>query len=148
MADFYIDNDEIRHFIQDEIVDKIKRECVPVDTTDMFDDMLDECYSFRSVGGYFTNMSPSKVLYEVDPIAYDMEHNNYVDSLLEDNDYMTIDEEVYETYYANIIVDDFKAECDEAGEDYFVWDGVEYEFTGEELLDALDEIEVQNIGEV
>lgn len=41
-----------------------------VDMEALYDDMLDECYSFDSVGGPFAYQSPSSVLKRVDPVAY------------------------------------------------------------------------------
>jgi hypothetical protein len=55
-------------------------ECKEVDRESRFDDMLDECYSFESVGGPFANMSPSQVLREVDPTAHRCGVNDYADS--------------------------------------------------------------------
>lgn len=55
----------------------IEAECKIVDRESQFDDMLDECYSFASVGGPFASMSPSSVLKEVDPTAYRCGVNDY-----------------------------------------------------------------------
>ncbi len=53
-----------------DMLDHIESECKAVDLEERFDQLLDECYSFDSVGGPFAHMSPSSVLKEVDPIAY------------------------------------------------------------------------------
>ena len=45
----------------------------------MYDDMLDECYDTIEIAGM--SYCPSKVLEDVDPIAYDCGFNDYVDSL-------------------------------------------------------------------
>jgi len=55
-------------------------ECRTVDREARFDEMLDECYSFEKVGSIFASMSPSRVLKEVDPIAYRCGVNDYEDS--------------------------------------------------------------------
>lgn len=42
----------------------------PANMEEAYDDMLDDIYSFEKVGGPFETMLPSRVLKEVDPIAY------------------------------------------------------------------------------
>lgn len=65
------------------IIDKLKAhivdECKTIDREARFDDMLDEIYSFEKVGGPFEHMSPSRVLKEVDPVAYRCGVNDYED---------------------------------------------------------------------
>lgn len=46
-----------------------------------YDGMLDEYYSFKSVGGPFSDMQPSEVLQKIDPIWYQERLNDYLDSL-------------------------------------------------------------------
>lgn len=58
---------------------RIAAECSPVDREAAFDEMLDECYSFDSVGGPFAHMCPSSVLKECDPVAYRCGVNDYAD---------------------------------------------------------------------
>lgn len=48
----------------------VTSECSVVDIDQRYDDMLDEIYSLEKVGGPFSHMSASRVLREVDPIAY------------------------------------------------------------------------------
>lgn len=60
---------------------RIEDQCDKVDMEAMFSDMLDECYSFNAVGGPFAYMSPSKVLAELDPIAFRCGLNDYADSV-------------------------------------------------------------------
>lgn len=62
------------------LIEKIQDECTPVDREAAFDAMLDDCYSFEKVGGPFAYMSPSRVLKEVDPVAYRCGVNDYADS--------------------------------------------------------------------
>lgn len=59
-----------QHPIIDQLEQRIADECGSVDLAQRYDDMLDECYSFKSVGGIFAHMSPSRVLKECDPVAY------------------------------------------------------------------------------
>lgn len=79
-----------------EIITKLEAhiiaECTKIDREARFDDMLDECYSFEKVGGIFANMSPSRVLKEVDPTAYRCGVNDYEDS----ESWVEIDGECYE----------------------------------------------------
>lgn len=50
-----------------------------------YDDMLDEIYSLECVGGIFAYMSASRVLEDVDPIAYRCGYDDYIDSVLDDH---------------------------------------------------------------
>jgi predicted ribosome quality control (RQC) complex YloA/Tae2 family protein len=60
----------------------IVSECRAIDTDSRYDEMLDECFSFKSVGGIFANMSPARVLREVDPVAYRCGKNDWLDGEL------------------------------------------------------------------
>jgi DNA repair exonuclease SbcCD ATPase subunit len=57
----------------------IESECTAIDREAQFDAMLDECYSFESIGGPFAYMSPSSVLKECDPTAYRCGVNDWAD---------------------------------------------------------------------
>lgn len=63
-----------------ELNNHISDECKRIDLEERFDEMLDEIYSFDAVGGPFASMSPSRVLKEVDPIAYRCGVNDYENS--------------------------------------------------------------------
>ncbi len=52
------------------LIEHVTNECGTIDREAAFDSMLDDCYSFKSVGGPFEYMQPSSVLQEMDPIAY------------------------------------------------------------------------------
>lgn len=75
-----------------ELFKRIASDCKPVDREERFNDMLDECYSFDSVGGPFANMSPSQVLLECDPIAHRCGVNDYADS----ESWVEVEGETYE----------------------------------------------------
>jgi hypothetical protein len=60
---------------------RIESDCDKVDMEAMYSDMLDECYSFESVGGPFVYMSPSKVLESMDSTAFRCGLNDYADSM-------------------------------------------------------------------
>lgn len=64
---------------QEKLNQHIADECSQIDWESRFDEMLDDCYSFEKVGGIFATMSPSRVLKEVDPIAYRCGVNDYED---------------------------------------------------------------------
>jgi hypothetical protein len=68
----------------------ITEELSPPDLDSLYDDMLDECYSFEKVGGPFACMSPSSVLKEVDPIAYRCGLNDWADQ-----DYVEVGDKMY-----------------------------------------------------
>ena len=74
---------------------KVKEELTAIDTEQRYDDMLDECYSFKSVGGIFAHMLPSRVLEEMDPIAYRCGKNDWEDSESQDQ-WEEIDGEYYD----------------------------------------------------
>lgn len=62
------------------LIAHIVSECSPVDREEAFSRMLDECYSFKSVGGPFAHMQPSDVLKECDPTAFRCGVNDWADS--------------------------------------------------------------------
>lgn len=87
-----------------------------------YDALLDELYSFGSVGGPFAHMSPSEVLKEVDPTAYRCGYNDWLDGELRHNPsgfdgYEEAEERVSE---AQDSVDDLEqelADAEDAAED-------------------------------
>lgn len=61
------------------LLSHVASQCSAVDVDAAYDEMLDECYSFESVGGIFACMCPSRVLLECDPVAYRCGKNDWVD---------------------------------------------------------------------
>ena len=59
-----------------------------------YDEMLNECYSFKSVGGPFTHFEPAQVLKEFDETAYRTGFNDWLDSV-SDQFYEASDGEIY-----------------------------------------------------
>ncbi len=53
-----------------ELEQYIADECRAVNIDAIYAEMLDECYSLESVGGPFASMQASRVLAEMDPVAY------------------------------------------------------------------------------
>jgi len=70
--------------------ERIKKELTPIDQEEYFDDILDDVYGEIDVGVKFY---PSRVLKELDPIAYRCGLNNYMDSVREN--FYELDEEYY-----------------------------------------------------
>ncbi len=79
------------------LIDRLTRhiidECKSVDVEERYCSMIDECYSFEKVGGPFESMTPSRVLKEVDPIAYRCGLGDYGDS---DDNLVEIGDDYYE----------------------------------------------------
>lgn len=85
----------------------VKDELTPVDVDRLYDDMLNECYDFSSVGGPFTHMQASDVLQECDPTAYRCGKNDYFDSL--SDEYYEIDGELYDVREVDNLKDEWDA---------------------------------------
>jgi len=97
--------------IEKEIEQRVIGELTPVDTEELYNSMLDECYSFKSVGGIFACMEPHRVLEEMDPIAYRCGKNDYEDSLREE--YEEVNESFYDKREVQDIRDEVEAEAEE-----------------------------------
>lgn len=63
--------DKMKTETESKVEERIKSELSPVNVESRFADMLDECYSFESVGGPFAHMLPSRVLRECDDAICD-----------------------------------------------------------------------------
>lgn len=72
-------NSETQKLVIENLEERIVAECDIVNREEHFDAVLDDCYSFESVGGPFAYMSPSQVLRECDPIAHRCGVNDYAD---------------------------------------------------------------------
>lgn len=93
--------------------------CKEIDREQRFRDMLDEIYDLSSVGGPFAHMQASKVLEDMDPIAFRCGVNDYMDG----EDTYEINSETYD-----------RKEVDEAREEFL-------DDLRSELADAETEIE-------
>ena len=82
---------------------------------DRYNEMLDDCYSFASVGGIFAHMSPSEVLKKCDEVAYRCGFSDWLDS----EEYV----EVGDLHFAPDAIDDaegdFLAYIDNEARDMF-----------------------------
>ena len=101
---------------------RIEADCDKVDMESMFSDMIDECYSFKAVGGPFAYMSPSRVLAEMDPVAFRCGVNDYADGVRDE--YVELSSGHYRVEdckpIQDEIVDEWEAEIEslrEGGED-------------------------------
>jgi hypothetical protein len=93
--------------IEELFTEMVKSELKEADTSEMFDNMLDEVYSFDKIGGPFAYMYPSRVLKEVDPTAYRCGESDWVDGELGE----TL-EEVDGDYYHKDEVDRIREEAE------------------------------------
>ena len=92
--------------VEDRMIEKIKNgELREADLESAFDEMLDEVYSFESVGGPFERMSPSRVLKEMDPVA----HRCGVSEMGDDDRF----EEFEGEYYDKNELKELREECQE-----------------------------------
>lgn len=72
----------------------IKEEGTAIDTDEMYDDLLDECYEPFKIGEL--EYSPSDVLKNVDPIAYRTGKHDYLDGLVQDGQLVCLDGTYYQ----------------------------------------------------
>ena len=69
---------------QDSVVCGVNCNCCINDIEELYDDMLDDCYPMVKIGTL--EYLPSRVLKEVDPIAYRCGMNDYESALLADRE--------------------------------------------------------------
>lgn len=62
------------------LIEHVCNECSTIDIEARYNECLDECFSFESVGGPFEHMQPSAVLLACDPTAYRCGRNDWLDS--------------------------------------------------------------------
>ena len=100
----------MKNVIETKVTERVKDELSPVDVESRFADMLDECYSFDSVGGPFAHMSPSRVLRECDETSYRCGVNDYADSLSKDGEIEYIASDWYNSKEVSDIRDEVESE--------------------------------------
>lgn len=97
--------------VEDRMRERIKQgEIKEADLETAFEDMLDDCYSFKDVGGPFACMSPSIVLKECDPVAFRCGVNDYADG---DDRWEEFEGEMYDKDELNELREECQAEFDE-----------------------------------
>lgn len=79
-------------------IDAIRESLTPVDVEQAYRDMLDEVFSFESVGRAFAHMSPADVLLSQDPIAYHCGRHDYMDRKSRD-EWVEVQDDTTEEYY-------------------------------------------------
>jgi len=72
----------------------VKEEGTAIDADEMYADLLDECYEPFKMGDL--EYSPSQVLKDVDPTAYRIGKQDYLDSLVEDGQLVCLDGTYYQ----------------------------------------------------
>jgi hypothetical protein len=90
------------------LIEHITSNCCAIDTESAYDDMINECYSLEKVGGPFAHMWASRVLKEVDPIAYRCGFSDFADSQREF--WAEVDGDYYERREAEKAKEEFVAE--------------------------------------
>ena len=90
------------------LIEHITSNCCAIDTESVYDDMINECYSLEKVGGPFAHMLASRVLKEVDPIAYRCGFSDFADSQREF--WAEVDGDYYERREAEKAKEEFVAE--------------------------------------
>lgn len=103
--------------VEERVEARVIAELTPIDMEARFNDMLDECYSFDSVGGPFAYMQPSRVLLDLDPIAHRCGLNDYADSVSRDRDVEEIDGVLYHASEVQEIREEIEAEDAAAADD-------------------------------
>lgn len=77
------------------LIESIVNKLTPVDTEQLFADMLDECEAPVRIGTL--TYSPSDVLREVDPVAFNCGEGDYTNSLEQDGTLIEVRGEYYYT---------------------------------------------------
>ena len=106
-----MNSEERQAEIEKRLEARVAEELTAIDTETLYDEMLDECYSFESVGGPFAGMSPSRVLAEVDPVAYRCGKNYWEDGASRD-DWEEIGGEYYDRREVEELRDEVTDELD------------------------------------
>jgi len=102
--------------LEDRTEARVKEELTAIDTETLYRSMLDEVYSFASVGGPFESMSPARVLEEVDPVAYRCGKNDWEDGESR-GQWEEIDGDYYDRSEVEAIREEVQAEIDEEDEE-------------------------------
>lgn len=86
----------------------VKEHCEPIDTEELFEEMLDDCYEQVTLG----NLSwyPSHVMKNLDPIAFKCGVSEYIDGLVEDGEYYEFDGDYYDFTDIQNMLDEIEAD--------------------------------------
>jgi len=90
----------IRHLIQTKLT--------PVDGDEMYEELLDECYPEVKIGcGIY---SPSRIIKELDPVAFDSGANENLDSLAEDGQLYEYEGDYYSLTDLDAMLDELEGQ--------------------------------------
>jgi hypothetical protein len=95
----------------------IRRNVAMVDVERLYDQMLDNTYSFDAVGGPFQYLQPSRVLAQADETAYLCGLADYQDSLAQERDYVEIDGDLYAVDDIEEALEEFEDEDEDEDEE-------------------------------
>ena len=113
----------------------VKEDGQPRDMDAAYREALDEIYSFKSVGGPFACMQPSRVLEECDPTAYRCGFSDWLDS-----EEVT---EIGDEYFDSKELEDIREQVADALDSEIT----DLESAIEDLEDDLEEIEANTAGD-
>jgi len=88
------------------IEELIRQHCEPIDTEELFEQMLDDCYEEITLGNL--SWSPSYVMKELDPTAFSCGVSEYIDGLVEDGEYYEFDGGCYDSVDIEEMLDDIE----------------------------------------
>jgi len=97
--------------IKEKAEKRIVAELEPVDLDQLYRDMLDECEPEVKVAGL--SFCASRIVEELDPVAFRCGVNDYADGLVNDSITEEIDGNHYDLREAQDIVDEVEAELEE-----------------------------------
>ena len=93
-----------------ELEKRVQNELTAIDMDERYRDMLDDCYSLKSVGGPFTHMSAARVLADQDPTAYRCGFNDWLDGESRDGGVIEVGGEWYDADDVEKIRDEIEGE--------------------------------------
>lgn len=79
---------------EEKLIERVKSDLKSIDQEQMFRDSIDETTETIQIGSI--SFTPSRVLEELDPIAFRCGVSDYMDSLAQDGEYEEIDGEYYQ----------------------------------------------------
>jgi hypothetical protein len=109
-----MNKDQREKHIEAELEKRVKENLKPIDLEELYRDMIDECEPVVKVGGL--SFTPSRIIEELDPIAFRCGVSDYADSLIGETLSDEIDGEYYNLDEVNDIRDEIESELDEEEE--------------------------------
>ena len=100
--------------IETQLEKRVKEELKPIDLEELYREMLDECEPVVKVAGL--SFSASRIIEELDPIAFRCGVSDYADSLIGETISDEIDGEHYNLDEVNDIRDEIESGLDEEEE--------------------------------